>query len=219
METLLEPLPGDETTKAAILIVTVATISLIFLYLVVSLRRSIREDELQVVSATLDSDEDDVEIMVDIEEDDGTAMAINMDAEELVVQSVVVPKLQAVVEPDETLEQALAAKAESGEGNSRLERRMKRKQQREMVEMTEQMISNLPQPPIDTAPPTTAELPLPDLPNLPPIGAPGLPTMPMPNMPVPQKEANCLECSAKFTIKDLRLTKVQCPVCDAVVEL
>ncbi len=219
LETLLEPLPGDETTKAAILIVTVATISLIFLYLVVSLRRSIREDELQVVSATLDSDEDDVEIMVDIEEDDGTAMAINMDAEELVVQSVVVPKLQAVVEPDETLEQALAAKAESGEGNSRLERRMKRKQQREMVEMTEQMISNLPQPPIDTAPPTTAELPLPDLPNLPPMGAPGLPTMPMPNMPVPQKEANCLECSAKFTIKDLRLTKVQCPVCDAVVEL
>ena len=145
LETLLEPLPGDETTKAVILIATVILISTIFLYLVVSLRRSNREDDGKVLSATLLTSDDDVEIMVEIEADDTAAMAINMDAEELVVQSVVAPKLQAVVEEEETLEQTLAAKAESGQGNSRLDRRMKRKQQRELVEMTEQMIGNIPQ--------------------------------------------------------------------------
>ncbi|DAC29026.1 MAG TPA: hypothetical protein HA327_05910, partial [Candidatus Poseidoniaceae archaeon] len=117
------------------------------------------------------------------------------------------------------LEQSLAAKAESGEGNSRLERRMKRKQQRELVELTEQMINNVPQLPNQDQPPINADIALPDLPTLPPVDGASLPPLPMPGMAVPQKEANCLECAAKFTIKDLRLTKVKCPVCDAVVQL
>ena len=53
--------------------------------------------------------------MVEIEADDA-AIAINLDAEELVVQSVVAPKVAIVEEPEVTLEQSLAAKAESGEG-------------------------------------------------------------------------------------------------------
>ena len=219
LETLLEPLPGDETTKAVILIATVILISTIFLYLVVSLRRSNREEDGKVLSATLITSDDDVEIMVEIEADDTAAMAINMDAEELVVQSVVAPKLQAVVEEEETLEQTLAAKAESGQGNSRLDRRMKRKQQRELVEMTEQMIGNIPQAPSLNMPAIEADHNIPELPNLPPLDAAALPPMQIQGMPVPQKEANCLECSAKFTIKDLRLTKVNCPICDSVVEL
>ena len=219
LETLLEPLPGDETTKAVILIATVILISTIFLYLVVSLRRSNREDDAKVLSATLITSDDDVEIMVEIEADDTAAMAINMDAEELVVQSVVAPKLQAVVEEEETLEQTLAAKVESGQGNSRLDRRMKRKQQRELVEMTEQMIGNIPQAPSLNMSPIDADLNVSELPNLPPLDGAALPPMQIQGMPVPQKEANCLECSAKFTIKDLRLTKVNCPICDSVVEL
>ncbi|MBK70932.1 MAG: hypothetical protein CMB43_00655 [Euryarchaeota archaeon] len=218
LETLLEPLPGDETTKALIFGVSLVIVSVIFLYLVVSLRRSNREVEEEILSAAMVVDEDDVEIMVEIEADDA-AVAINMDAEELVVQSIVAPKLVAVEEPVETLEQSLAAKAESGEGNSRLERRMKRKQQRELVELTEQMINNVPQLPNQDQPPINADIALPDLPTLPPVDGASLPPLPMPGMAVPQKEANCLECAAKFTIKDLRLTKVKCPVCDAVVQL
>ncbi len=219
LEALLEPLPGDETTKAAILIATVIVISSIFLYLVVSLRRSNREGDDEILSATLVTSEDDVEIMVEVEADDAATMAINMDAEELVVQSVVTSKLQAVVEEEETLEQTLAAKAESGEGNSRLERRMRRKQQRELVEITEQMISNIPQPMSTTIPELDAEPIVPEPSILPPLDIAALPLPPIQGVPVPQKEANCLECSAKFTIKDLRLTKVNCPICDSVVEL
>ena len=218
LETLLEPLPGDETTKALIFGSTLVIVAVIFLYLVVSLRRSNREEEEEILSASIVLSEDDVEIMVEIEADDA-AIAINLDAEELVVQSVVAPKVAIVEEPEVTLEQSLAAKAESGEGNSRLERRMKRKQQRELVELTEQMISNVPQPPSIDLPPIDAEVQPTDLPALPPVDGAPLPPLPMPGMTVPQKEAKCVECSAKFTIKDLRLTKVKCPICDAVVQL
>ena len=187
LEALLEPLPGDETTKAAILIATVIVISSIFLYLVVSLRRSNREGDDEILSATLVTSEDDVEIMVEVEADDAATMAINMDAEELVVQSVVTSKLQAVVEEEETLEQTLAAKAESGEGNSRLERRMRRKQQRELVEITEQMISNIPQPMSTTIPELDAEPIVPEPSILPPLDIAALPLPPIQGVPVPQK--------------------------------
>ena len=202
------------------LIFVALIISLIFMYLVVSLRRTNKEVEEQILSASLvTTSEDDIEIMVDIESDDEPTMAINMDAEELVVQSVVSPKAVIVDEEEETLQESLTAKVESGEGNSRLQRRMKRKQQRDLVEMTEKMINNIPQP-IEAIPtPIDAVLPVPALPDLPPPAGAILPGMPLPNMPVPQKEANCTECSAKFTIKDLRLTKVTCPICSAVVEL
>ena len=96
---------------------------------------------------------------------------------------------------------------------------MKRKQQRELVEITEKMLANVPQPAQATLPPIDATLQPVDLAELPPPSATELPPMPLPNMPIPQKEAHCQECSAKFTIKDLRLTKVNCPICDVVVEL
>jgi len=143
-----------------------------------------------------------------------------MDAEELIVQSAVTLKAEIVdEEEEESLEQSLAAKVESGEGNSRLQRRMKRKQQRDLVEVTEKLINNIPQPSKPPHSAADAVLPMPGLPELPPPTDAILPGMPLPNIPVPQKEANCTECSAKFTIKDLRLTKVNCPICSAVVEL
>ena len=220
LDTLLEPLPGDDTTKAIMLIFVALIISVIFLYLIVSLRRTNKEVEEQILSASLaTSSDDDIEIMVDIESDDEPIMAINMDAEELIVQSAVTLKAEIVDEEEETLEQSLAAKVESGEGNSRLQRRMKRKQQRDLVEVTEKIINNIPQPSKPPHSSADAILPLPGLPELPPPTDAILPGMPLPNIPVPQKEANCTECSAKFTIKDLRLTKVNCPICSAVVEL
>jgi hypothetical protein len=225
LESLLEPLPGDENTKALILIITALLISAIFLYLVVSLRSSNREVEEKILSAKLVEDEDSVEIMVDIESDDEPSMAINLDSEELVVQSLVATIVDEPIEED-SLSQTLEIKAESGEGNSRLERRMKRKKQRDLVEMTENMMANLPPPPLPALdgqlptplPATDAELP--PLPELPPISDAPLPPLPgMVGMPAPQKEAKCDECSAKFTIKDLRLTKVECPICSSIVQL
>ena len=219
LQTLLEPLPGDETTKAVIFGTTVLIVTVIFLYLVVSLKRTKRQTEDEIISALLATSEDDVEIMVDIESDDEPVVAINMDADELIVQSVVAPRAVVVDEPEESLEQVLEAKAESGEGNSRLERRMKRKKQRELVELTENMMSVKPLPPLPEIPALDAELPLPDLSNRPSPSEADLTAPPIMNIPVPQKEAKCLECAAKFTIKDLRLTKVKCPICDAVVNL
>ena len=103
LDTLLEPLPGDATTKAVMLIFVALIISLIFKYLVVSLRRTNKEVEEQILSASLvTTSEDDIEIMVDIESDDEPTMAINMDAEELVVQYVVSPKAEIVDEEEET---------------------------------------------------------------------------------------------------------------------
>jgi hypothetical protein len=226
LESLLEPLPGDENTKALILIMTALLISAIFLYLVVSLRSSNREAEEKTLSAVLAEDDDSVEIMVNIESDDEPSMAINLDSEELVVQSLVATIVEEPVLEEDSLAQTLELKAESGEGNSRLERRMKRKKQRDLVEMTENMMANLPPPPppaldgqLPTPIPTIADE-LPPLPELPPISDAPLPPLPgVIGMPVPQKEAKCSECSAKFTIKDLRLTKVECPICSSIVQL
>ena len=219
-ENLLAPLPGDDTTKALILMFTLLIISAIFLYLVVSLRSSKKRTEEIILSAILAPDDDSVELMVDVEEDEAV-LAINMDSDELIVQSVVqAPEDEPKVE-EETLAQTLETKAESGEGNSRLDRRMKRKKQRELVEMTENLMLNPPVPIV----PEIATLPaieaiLPELPELPPIGSGPLPPLPGgPAMPIPQKEANCPECSAKFSVKDLRLTKVPCPICSTVVEI
>ena len=228
LETLLEPLPGDDRVKALILIFTALLISSIFLYLVVSLRSVKKKTEDAIINAVEEKDDDSVVIMVDVETDDAE-MAINMDAEELVVQSAVVVSEEDSSMETETLSQSLEAKAESGEGNSRLERRMKRKKQRELVELTENMLANTPTPdtklPIMPLPPVDADIgaalpDLPSLPELPPLGDGPLPPLPGAiNMPAPQREAKCEECSAKFTIKDLRLTKVSCPICSAVVNL
>ena len=224
LDSLLEPLPGDENTKALILIITALLISAIFLYLVVSLRSSNRETEEKILSAILAEDDDSVEIMVDIESDDEPSIAINLDSEELVVQSLVATIVDEPVVEEDSLAQTLEIKAESGEGNSRLERRMKRKKQRDLVEMTENMMANLPPlPALDgqlPIPVPATDAVLPPLPELPPITDGPLPPLPGAiGMPIPQKEAKCIECSAKFTIKDLRLTKVECPICSSIVQL
>ena len=45
-----------------------------------------------------------------------------------------------------------------------------------------------------------------------------LPGLPLPDIPLPQKEVQCQECSAKFVVKDMRLTKTKCPICSAIVD-
>ena len=92
---------------------------------------------------------------------------------------------------------------------------MQRKRQRELIETTEKLLANPPSVnPVDL-PPIDAQLP-----NL---STPGevvmpLPGMPLPDIPLPQKEVQCQECSAKFVVKDMRLTKTKCPICSAIVD-
>ena len=130
-----------------------------------------------------------------------------------------------VLEDEElSLSASLEAKNESGEGNSRLNRRMQRKQQREITEMVESMNTSL--PPLPALPlaspgpaPLVAELaakPLPSLPegSLPPLL--GLPPLPM--IAPPQRDVTCQECAAKFTVKDMTLTRVTCPICSVKVD-
>ena len=227
LDSLLEPLPGDRQTKQMILFSSLIVMTILFVVLVVSVRSLRRKKEQEFVVQSRVEEYDGIEIMVDIEEDDAD-LAINLDSEELVVQSSVETKSEqelTVEENDISLAEALENKAESGQGNSRLQRRMKRKQQREIAEITEKLISNPPPilPPMQELPPLDAEIELPPLPELPPIGDGGLPPLgglpPIVGMPTPQREVSCSECSAKFTVKDMMLRKVNCPICSSVVNL
>ena len=229
LDSLLDPLPGDRQTQQIILGVSAFVMVVLMVGLVVSVRSLRREKEAEFVVQS-QVDDDGIDIMVDIEEDD-TELAINLDSEELVVQSTVEIKPENELKEDKesTLAETLETKIESGQGNSRLDRRMKRKQQREIAEITEKMLSNPPSlanlPPLDaTLPPLDAELDLPPLPALPPIGSDGaLPPLgnlpPIAGMPTPQREVSCSECSAKFTVKDMMLKKTNCPICSNVVKL
>ena len=126
----------------------------------------------------------------------------------------------AVLDDEElSLSESLAVKSESGEGNARLDRRMKRKQQREISDMVQSMSDSLPPLPVVEPAPLAAEI---DVKSLPPLDAGLLPPLPgMPPLPMiapPQREVTCPECSAKFTVKDMTLTRVDCPICSAKVE-
>ena len=226
-DSLLEPLPGDQQTKRMILFSSLIVMMILFVVLVVSVRSLRRKKEQEFVVQSQVTSDDGIEIMVDIEDDDAD-LAINLDSEELVVQSTVEAKQDeelTVGEPQLSLAETLESKSESGQGNTRLERRMKRKQQRELAEMTEKWLANPPAipPTIQELPPLDGEIELPPLPALPPLGDGGLPPLgnlpPIAGIPTPQREVSCSECSAKFTIKDMMLRKVNCPICSSVVNL
>ena len=158
-------------------------------------------------------------------------MAIDTEAEDLVVELPSTPT--ATVESELSLSESLEAKSESGEGNSRLDRRMKRKQQREVNEMVQSMNKALPplatviDPPTEsTSLPSTPVLPLPAALDGAPLPLPALdgtlpplPGLPLPMIAPPQRDVTCMECQAKFTVKDMTLTRVQCPICSAKVQL
>ena len=96
---------------------------------------------------------------------------------------------------------------------------MKRKQQREISDIVQSMSDALPPLPVVEPAPLAAEI---DVKSLPPLDAGLLPPLPgMPPLPMiapPQREVTCPECSAKFTVKDMTLTRVDCPICAAKVE-
>ena len=76
------------------------------------------------------------------------------------------------------------------------------------------------------APEATLALPIPSLPDLadlpPPTldEAPAMPALPaLPDLPPPSREAVCSSCEASFTVRDLTLKRVPCPICGDAVEV
>lgn len=205
IEILLEYMPGgSDSAKLRFLGIMVAMLVAFLGFVIVSVRRS--HSELEGMDALLSEDVDSVELMVDIEQDEGPLLLIDESEDELTVSESAVA---VIVEEEDTLAEELEKKLEDGEGNARLERRMQRKQQREMGEMAAALQNGLP------------PLPLPgQLPPLPGLPLPGAPVQPAP-LPLPdlKREAQCPSCQASFSVKDLMLKRINCPVCDAAFDL
>ena len=104
-----------------------------------------------------------------------------------------------------TLADELEAKSNAGEGNARLNRRMKRKQDREIAEIVAKGLPPLPSP---AELPPLPQVDLPDVP-LPTEGA--LP--PLGELPPLRRQATCPSCQANFPVTDITRAQVTCPIC------
>ena len=223
LDALLAPLPGSQQMKITILAAVGLTLMLFLTTIVISIRRARREEQKADIATVIVSESDDgIEIMIEPEDDEGPLLAIDTEQEDLLVTETSPVAVMADDEP--SLADSLEAKAESGEGNARLNRRMQRKQQREFAEIAEKMPPiSLPAP--DLPLPAPAELPplpgLGDLPPLPLVGPGGLPALdglpPLPGIAPPQRDVVCSNCGAKFVVKDMTLRKVSCPICSETV--
>ena len=145
-----------------------------------------------------------MELMITPEQDDGPLLSIDEDAEELTVHD---GQLAVIVEDDdESLAEELERKLEEGEGNARLERRMKRKQQREMAAILQQGLPPLPVP----------GLPMPEA--LPPLD--GNAPLPAPVLPLPVEARGDLPLVlSQFRRERLDAERISCPVCSEVFDL
>ena len=141
MDTLFEySSGGSDETKLRILGVSVLIFVAFLGAVVVMVRRS--HTELEELEAALESESDAVELMIVPEDDQGPWLLVEDDEDVLTVQE---SAATVTVEDEEaSLAQELEKKLEEGEGNARLERRMKRKQQREMAAILEQGLPPLP---------------------------------------------------------------------------
>jgi hypothetical protein len=222
IDVLLAPLPGSQEMKLTIVGVAGLMLALFLLLVVVSIRRARSEEhEVYVATKVLVEGDESIELMILPEDDEGPLLAIDTEAEELVVSSSAPTIL--LEDEEQSLSESLEAKAESGEGNARLNRRMQRKQQREFAEIA----ASIPLPPLPLLQPDAPNpVELPTLPapgELPPLlGPDGLPLLgglpPLPNIAPPQRDVVCGECNAKFTVKDMTLRKVPCPICSNTVQ-
>ena len=102
----------------------------------------------------------------------------------------------------------LEAKSIAGEGNARLNRRMKRKQDREIAEIVSKGLPPLPTPtPLPDVSVTEAQPSLP-VAELDPGALP-----PLADLPPLRRQAVCPSCSANFPVTDLMRAQVTCPIC------
>ena len=111
------------------------------------------------------------------------------------------------VETEEpTLAEELEAKSNAGEGNARLNRRMKRKQYREIAEILSSDLPPIPAP--GMLPPFS------DNNELPPVPGEGVDALPpLAELPPLRRQAVCPSCNANFVVTDLMRSEVTCPIC------
>jgi hypothetical protein len=194
-EQLIEPLPGSESTKRLTFFGILGAISLLFIIVMATLRHSNKEED-----EVLEEEEDDADlaIMVTVEEDD-------TDSEEELVATLSPSSPEFEIEMEEpTLLDTLEAKNASGEGSARLNRRIQRKQEREIAEI----ISKTPPLPL---PGQLNPLPLATLPL---DGEPVLPALPpLPELPPLRRQATCPSCKANFVVTDMMRSQIECPIC------
>ncbi|MBM54025.1 MAG: hypothetical protein CMB36_03235 [Euryarchaeota archaeon] len=194
LDQFLEPLPGSDEMKTRIFLGIVSVLFLIFVLVVVSLRSSRRKEESFEVD---DDEEDEVAILIQVQEDE---------VEEELVASVPISVPLELEDEGPTLAEELEAKTSAGEGNARLNRRMKRKQKREIAEIVSKGLPPLPTPtPILNLP--EAEL-APPLPELDPVALP-----PLGELPPLRRQATCPSCQANFPVTDITRAQVTCPIC------
>ena len=195
-EQLIEPLPGSESTKKLIFFGILGAISLLFLTVMATLRHSPKEED----DEPAELEDADVAIMVTVEE-------VSMDDDEELVATLSPSSPEMVIEMEEpTLLDTLEAKNASGDGSARLNRRMQRKQEREIAEI----VSKGPPLPMPV-PGQLNPLPLPDIPL---DGEPVLPALPpLPELPPLRREATCPSCQANFVVTDMMRTQLECPIC------
>ena len=231
LDQILAPLPGD-TIEQKIMVLAIIGGAMLFLLVgvVVTLRRSHEET---VLAVELIDEDSDLERLV-IPEEDGPVGEEDEDIE------ISLNPFTVEVEEERDLGQELEERAEAGAGSVRLQRRVKRKQEREAAKMATDFFANLPPPPlpgvvipslanvsIDGAgelPPLPVPNALPPLAGLPPLeGLPPLdglhPLTGLPPLPTPERSVTCSECSAIFSVKDMMLAKVNCPVCNNKINL
>ena len=195
IDDLLAPLPGDRDMQMLILGGSGLVVVVLLLAMVLTARRALRrrpgeEDEEG-------DDQDDEVVMMITPENDESPYAV-VEEEDTIV---------AVMDDDED-EAEEEETVRPDPVNARQERRRRRA-----------LAGTLPKPEATLAlsappPPDLGDLPLPDLSNAP---LPELPTLP--DLPPPSREAVCGACEASFTVRDLRLRKMPCPICGESVEV
>ena len=194
LEQFLEPLPGSDEMKVKIFMGIVSILFIIFILVVISLRSSRKKEDVDDAVLT---DEDEIAILVQVQDDE---------PEEELVASVPISGPVEVEMEEPTLADELEAKSNAGEGNARLNRRMKRKQDREIAEIVSKGMPPLPLP-AELPPLPQAELPSLPLPgeaaSLPPLG----------ELPPLRRQATCPSCQANFPVTDITRAQVTCPIC------
>ena len=188
LDLILSPLPGETQREKMMALGAIGGLMLVmFLAVIIVLKRSHREEEELEVSA----EKGDLELLIETEEDDGPLVAIDTDSESELVVTSSKPVVE-LEESDEIEEQTLAeeleAKVEAGNASKRLERRMKRKSDREAKEIFDNLSKNLPPIPLPGELPLVAEIPSPEEIEVSATPSSGeLPPLPLPPLPLPSQ--------------------------------
>ena len=204
LDKLLAPLPGDRKTQLAILSGIGISSLMLLMVVIVSLRRLKRHNFEEEEEKDFD---EDLELVIDPDTDE--LIAIDRDSSEEIVITIPESESEEVEEPELelTLAESLEKDVNEGKANLRMERRIKRQQERQMAEDAAKLAAEMFANPVIQS--EVEEV----------LENEELPPAPLPGLPGFDREANCPKCDAKFTVKDIARRRVDCPVCDENFEI